>query len=219
MGGRAAVSWKRHRPAAIVSDADARTRLAYHEAGHVVVSLAVGRRVQIVTIDPLVTGRFAFAAPVSGDGSPESLRHDLRIFVAGDLAEGMARPDPGMGVVFQTDPDDPDSIYMSPLEANLAAQLERAITKRPQQQDPDPGVSRPPLYDSDAEAVETIARQLDPDDPASEILLATELAGRALVVHTPLLRDLAHALLAWRTLDEATILAIRNTLTEGAARP
>lgn len=118
-----------------MSDPVARTRLAYHEAGHVVAALAVGRRVQVVTIDPLVSGPygFAFAAPVKGDGSPESLRHDLRITLAGHLAEAWAmKRGVGAKQKYHADPDDPDSIYMSPLEANLAAQLERAIeTPRP----------------------------------------------------------------------------------------
>jgi hypothetical protein len=189
----------------VVTDATDLERLAWHEAAHAVVALTDQRRVQLVTIDPLLPA--GLCAPVGGDGSVESLRQDLRGFVAGKIGETFARHTPD-----RVQPEeDEDSLYPSEVETNFALQLDRHIAANSTEDKPDGGALR-----TDDDVAAELARRINPSDPDAEINLARELAERTLAVRHDLLDTIAEALLVARTLTEQDLAALAHT--EGAIR-
>lgn len=184
-----------------------RVRTAFHEAGHATVALVLGRRVAGVSIDAGLTGA-AMCAHTDGDGSIEALRADLQIAVAGrEGAERVGSWTPSPNLLAPVDED--ELIYGSHVELRLADRAAAVAAERPQVVE-----GGAPRIATDDEAAADLARQINSEDPDSEINLARELAGRTLDVESSLHRSLAEALLAWRSLDAGEIQAIINTEQE-----
>lgn len=174
-----------------MSDTTEREKCAWHEAGHAVAAILAGRRVGALSVG---IGGGATLSDLLDD-APEARRASLKILMAGDEAEKMARP-----LVIEEVDLDP---YFTDLEHHLYAPY---IADTPPPPPATPG-------QSDMESARKLAEQLS-DEPEAEIALARELAWRTLALHKEALTDLARALLQWRELGEADVLAIWSTSTK-----
>jgi hypothetical protein len=162
----------------------------WHEAGHLLVAVISGR-----TAGASVNV-FAPACGYSpGDGTPESMRADLRITVAGPIAETMAPDEPAL-------PDlSPDSIYPTSVEVQQDVRLVAEIENG----------DREPVK-TDEQYADELARKINPDDPAGEIRLARELASRKLTIHARKLAVIAERLAAFGVLTGGDVAEILNEM-------
>jgi hypothetical protein len=65
-------------------------RGAFHEAGHALVSRALGRSVASVSINPLSGGGVTIGEPLRGDATPKEIEAALTVAFAGEAAEEYA---------------------------------------------------------------------------------------------------------------------------------
>jgi hypothetical protein len=65
-------------------------RAAFHEAGHVLVALSLGRSVESVSVTPLAGGGVTIGEPLRGDATPEEIEAALTVAFAGEAAEQYA---------------------------------------------------------------------------------------------------------------------------------
>lgn len=162
---------------------------AVHEAGHAVIATLEGRKAA-ATINVLAP----LASFTEGDGLEDALRADLRITVAGKVAEGVLDAAPA----WHDDPAAEESIYPTARELEFHKKVVGLAEGQPPR----------PVEKSDDEIAAEIAAQLNPADPDAEIALAEELAWRTLVVHRRRLARIAERLEEWRVLTHDAILEL-----------
>lgn len=172
------------------------TQSALHEAGHALIALLEGREDVSASIG--VQPVASFSPPV--DDGPEAVRSDLRIVVAGIVAEQVIKP--GRGPAFLD-----DDVYLTDVEIAFEVALRERAKARGDELDENGAVV---VVEHDHAAAARLAGIVNPDDVDGEVGLAVELVERTLTVHEDVLRRIAEHLDQWRVATYPDLLRIRG---------